>query len=711
MKRLILLLAFFVCIGITMAQNVQITGTVTSSEDGQPLPGASVFVKGTNTGTTTDFNGKYSLSVPVNAQTLVFNFIGLKTMEVSVAGRTTIDVAMEKVTQTLDEVIVVAYGTVKKTSYTGSASVVNANDIEKRQTSNVAKVLEGQVAGVQVTAASGQPGSAVSIHIRGIGSINASSEPLYVVDGMPYEGNLNTLNPNDIESMTVQKDAASNALYGSRGANGVVIITTKKGSPNKSGVFFDAKTGFNSRAVPEYSLLTDPKEYYETYWDALHNLYISNGAKYPLTSASKDLIDKLGYNITNVPDIAVIDSTTGRFNPSANILYHDDWAKEMFKQNNRQEYNLSFNGGNEKLNYLLSLGYLNDNSYIVNSGFKRYSARLSIDNTVKKWLKVGANLAYMHRTMNSPDFDPTSSVNMFYASRMVAPIYPIYAYDATGNRLYEKNGSPKYDYGLNPQRPVLSMTNPLGTQNLDKNNFVNNNFDGKGYAEITFLDDFKFKFSGNLQTFDGRNIFYYNGEYGQFMSQNGYASLTNDRTLSYTLQQVLTYTKVRDKHNILVLAAHENTNTRINYINASKNNFVLPGLVEMDNAILNPTASSGNTDYFIEGFLSNVTYSYNDRYFASFSYRRDGSSRFHKDHRWGDFGSAGIAWRISEESFLKSMTWLDNLKLKASYGIMGNDGLTNLYPYMDQYIVRNNAGQIALDLYYKGNEKTTGQGW
>ena len=709
MKKLTFaLLCLMMSIGMASAQTKQVTGTVTSAEDGEPIIGASVIVKGTTTGTVTDFDGKFELTVPSSAKTLEISYVGMTTKEEAI--KPTMKIVLETSALNLDEVMVVAYGTAKKSSFTGSAAVVKSEDLAKIQTSDITKALEGQVAGVQLTNSNGQPGEGSKIRIRGIGSINASSDPLIVVDGVPYDGDLNSINQQDVESMTVLKDAASNALYGARGANGVVLITTKKGKNGKARVSFDMKLGANSRAIPEYDIMTSPVTYYETYWTALKNQAVSLGNENPGQYASNNLIKKLGYNITNVGNTEVIDPTTGKFNPNAKIMYKDDWAKELFQSSLRQEYNLNISGASDKTSYYISLGYLDDKGYIVNSDFSRFSTRLRLEQQVNDWFKVGGNLAYAQAEQNSPDFDATSGVNMFYASRVIAPIYPIYGYDNEGNRLYEESGRPVYDYGTGTnKRPILSMSNPLGTQNLDQNKFKNENFSGNLFAEISFLKDFKLTVRGGMENYSKRQLVYQNGQYGQFVAQNGISTIQNEKTQSLNMLETLTWEHSFGLHSFNVLLGHENYQRKYEYLWGSKNNFIFPSSSELDQAISNPNTGSGTTEYNTEGYLGRIEYNYNDKYYFSASYRRDASSKFHPDNRWGNFWSLGASWRLNQENFLKDVEWIDNLKYKISYGSQGNDGLLFngeeiLYPYMDQFQVVNSAGKIAVVRNYKGNK-------
>lgn len=426
-------------IGLVNAQISKVTGNVTSEEDGLPVVGASVLVKGTTVGTVTDIDGNFTLTnVPSSAGTLVISFIGMQTQEVKVAS--IVKVVLKSDAEVLDEVMVVAYGTAKKSSFTGSASTVSAKSIEKLQVSNVSKALEGSAPGVQVAMQSGQPGSDATIRIRGIGSINSSSAPLFVVDGMPYDGSIAAINPADIESINVLKDAASTSLYGSRAANGVVMITTKKGNAQKSKVTFDARVGINSRGVPEYDIMKNPGEYMQTYWTVLKNQLGSGQA------ASEGLFGKLGYNPYDCANNAIVDANGNL--TSAKLLYRDDWEKESISNGMRQEYGLTVQGGSEKSTHFLSIGYLDDEGIISNSDYSRLSLRASGDYSVNKYIKLNGSVSYARGEQNSQAISDLSNyVNTFMFTQYVAPIYPVYAYDAQGNRLYKEDGSPIYDFG------------------------------------------------------------------------------------------------------------------------------------------------------------------------------------------------------------------------------------------------------------------------
>lgn len=725
MKKTMWLFVFLTVLGVQvgMCQARRMTGTVYNGTDNMALAGASVSLKGTQVGVATNARGKFALQVNEN-DVLVFSFVGMKTLELPVKGKSEMSVTLHAAIKSMDELIVVAYGMAPKEEYSGAISVVDESHIRKIQSSNPLSALAGVTPGIRVGELSGQPGSNVSLRIRGIGSINASCEPLIVLDGVPYDGALTSINSSDIKSMSILKDAASSAIYGARGANGVVLVTTKTGKKGVPRVTIDLKAGVNSRAVPEYDIMTSPQQYYETFWEALYNqsYYKSsaNAGKADVAQAyaSGQLIKQLGYNVYNVPDKELI-GADGKLNPNAKLgnvvpemgmLLPDNWGDKMFGKAVRQEYNASVSGGEDKANYYMSFGYLNDKGYIINSDFKRYSTRFNADYQAKSWLKVGGGAAYISADSKTPDVEASSSTNMFYVSRKVAPIYPLYVRDDNGNILYDERRFPVYDYGDRTiERPFMGMNNPLGTQALNKDEHHSDILNGKAFADITFLKDFKFTFRTGIDNENTKNVLYKNTYYGQYKDQGGLSSIYNTRKYGLTMQEILNWKKTWGHHTLDVLAGHETYNYRYSYLFGSKQNFLLPNENELAGAISNPRADSYTHEYNTEGYLTKFQYSYHNRYYFMGSYRRDASSRFHPDNRWGNFWSVSGAWILSQEKFLQDADWLDNLKFKISYGSQGNDnllhkGITNYTPYLDQYKVVNNNDQVALNLYYKGNQ-------
>jgi TonB-linked SusC/RagA family outer membrane protein len=730
MKRIAMFLAFFVLgIHLLIAQTTQITGTVTSKEDGQPLPGASVKVKGTTIGTVTDFNGKYTLSVSSDAQVLEIVFVGMVTQEVTIAGQTTINVIMEPSTVGLDEVIVVAYGTSTKQAYTGSAGIVKSEELQKRQVSNISNALAGKVAGVQLTSTSGQPGTSASIRIRGIGSMSASNSPLYVIDGVPYDGSISSINPQDIESMTVLKDAAANALYGARGANGVILVNTKRGK-GKALISIDAKWGTNRRAIPKYETFDDPALYYETYYKALYNGVAYNGgsAAEAYAFADKTLFDTdnggLGYQVYTVPAGERFMGTNFKLNPDATLGYSDgtytytpdDWYKELFDNSNlRQEYNFSVSGSSEKVNYFLSAGYLDDSGIISGSGFKRYSARSNVDYQAKKWLKVGSNINYSNVTIKAPGSQTSwgSSGNLFYLTNNIAPIYPMYVRDADGNIKKDFRGITVYDFGnsTNAKRAFMALSNPAITLKLDDYNTVNDELNTKWFANLTPINGLTITANIGVDVLNQKTNNLYNQFYGGSVASQGAVYVDAYRQFALSQQYLVSYKKSFNVHNFDILAGYESYNLKMSDFNASNSMLYSPWIAELDNAIKTPPSdlSSNTNTYSVIGYLSRIQYDYDGKYFLSASYRRDGSSRFDPSNRWGNFGSLGAAWLLTKERFLNSQPWINLLKLKISYGIQGNDNLgsTYYYGYLDQYKLSNSDGKFALSFLQKGNKDLT----
>lgn len=412
------------------AQTKQVTGIVTSAEDGQPVIGASVLVKGTSQGSITNVEGKFQLDgVSASAQTLVVSFVGMKTREVPVSEY--VEVVLESDQQVLDEVLVtVAYGTAKRSSLTGAISSVDQKQIEMRPTSSVTSALEGSTSGVQINSTYGAPGSTPDIRIRGIGTVNGSSSPLYVVDGVPFSGSIADINPADIESLSVLKDAASCALYGNRASNGVILITTKRGTAGKLSFELKVNQGIYSRGIKEYAR-TDVRQFMEASWQNLRNARISAGddpakaARY----ASENLIsEQLYLNIFNKPDKELFDAS-GRLAEGVQMLpgYADDldWYKAAIRNGYRQEYMFSGNAAGEKSDYYFSLGYLDEEGYVRNSSFDRLSARVSVNLNPVEWLKAGVNLSGSHQNSKITTGDEGASfTNAFMYCRQIAPSIP-----------------------------------------------------------------------------------------------------------------------------------------------------------------------------------------------------------------------------------------------------------------------------------------------
>lgn len=667
-------------------------------------------------------------AVGSSAKTLVVSYIGMQTVEVPV--KPSVKVFLKSNTELLDEVMVVAYGTAKKSAFTGSATVVGSEEIGKIQSSNVANALTGKVAGVQLNTSSGQPGATTpSIRVRGISSINAGNDPLIILDGAPYDGDLNNISSQDIESMTVLKDAASNALYGARGANGVIIITTKKGTSGQARVTVDAKWGSNSRATQDYNYIKSPAQYYEMYYGALKSYFVNEQGMTDAAahvSANTNMLTSgdygLGYNAYSIPQGQYLIGTNGKLNPNATLgnvvsyngqdymIMPDNWLDEAYSHGLRQEYNVSVSAGTDKSSFYASISYLNNEGITAKSDYERLTGRLKADYQVKDWLKFGANMSYTHFDANSlgEDGASNSSGNIFAYATQIAPIYPLYVRDGQGNIMKDSNGITVYDFGNNNaglSRPFLSGGNAYAANLLDTNNAEGNAMTATGFAEIRFLKDFKFTWTSGVAIDETRSTSFTNPYYGQYASSNGIPSKAHTRNLSYNHQQLLNWKRSFGSNNLEVMLGHESYRYKYYYLYASKSNVFDPTNTELAGAITENGSDSYTTDYNTEGYFARLQYDFAEKYFLSGSYRRDASSRFHPDNRWGNFWSAGAAWIISKEDFF-DVDWVDMLKVKASYGSQGNDNIGN-YLYVNTYTIVNAGGSPAANPSTMGNKDIT----
>ena len=713
---------------LTFAQERVVSGIV-SDNTGMPIPGVSVFVKGTKTGTQTDFDGKYSIKASPS-QILVFTYIGMKAKE-EPATSTTVNAKLAGDALELEGVVVVAFGTQKKSEITGAVTKIDAKALENTQASNAIQSLTGKVAGVQIQANSGQPGDAPQVRFRGLGSLSSSNAPLYVVDGIPYNGDINAIATQDIESISFLKDASSNALYGSRGANGVIILTTKKGKKGQLKVTYETKIGVNSRAVPEYDMIKDPGEYYQNVYNRIRSGLIYGGATPGAAStvASQTLISgaeySLGYNNYNVADNQVINPATGQLNPNAKLLYHDDWSKALFRDATRTEHFLSLSGSTDNLSSYLSVGYLKDNGYTVNSDFKRATVRASVDYTVNSNIKAGANLNYANTDQNAPISQVGSGTysNLFSWARNIAPIYTIYERDATGNYVTNADGSKVYDFNKSGNRPYGANLNPYATTLLNTNLNQENKFGARGYISIDFLKNFNFRYNLGYDLLSGYYLNSTTGEGGDDMGVNGRIGTASQDDYTITNQQLLSWKKTFGNHTLDILVGHESSDFTSKMLAGQKSGVTIPGLPVLSNATKYNYVDGYNDLYKIEGYFSRVTYNYKDKYFVNGSFRRDGSSVFAPESRWGNFYGLGAAWSVMKESFFPKSKVITDLKIKGSYGEQGNDNIfypantqiqhrsyfgssRNYYAYQNQYeIVPDANGNATVLQVFTANRK------
>ena len=721
---------FFAClllsVGVALAQT-QVTGTVTSAEDGQPVVGASVKVVGTNTGTITDGNGQFTLSAANNAQ-LEISYIGLKTKVVR-AGRNMNVVLDVDEDQQLDDVIVIGYGKTKRSAFTGSATEVKASEIQGHVAATATSALVGKVAGLQATSSSGAPGSAPTIRLRGFGSYSASSTPLYVVDGVPMDQGIATVNPNDIESVSVLKDAAATAIYGASGANGVILITTKKGREGKDAeVKFDARWGSNKRLIPRYKLITNPAEYYETHYRAMYNSVAYNGgtSEEAYAFADANLFDEnnggLGYQVYTVPDGEKFIGTNFKLNPNATLGYvkdgytylPDNWYDETFHSAFRQEYNASVSGSTGRLNYYAGVGFLSDGGQVENSKFKRYTGRTNVEYQAKKWLKLLTNMAYTHTDSQTPSYDADTyggSTNVFYAVNSMGAIYPLYVRDAEGN-IVKENGRTIYDANQTGVKRPGIIGNAVRDNKYDHYQSYGDIFTGQWGAIITPIEGLTLTANLAASVINTRGNKLYS-RFGSATATDGAAYVAHNRYFTVNQQYMANYHYTfADVHNFDFLLGYEQKKYTDQDLSGYGTHLYHPNIGELDNAFgpKEETNNGSSTDHLMTaGYFGRVSYDYAERYFANIDIRRDGVSKFAPHHRWGTFWGLGFAWQMNKEAFMSDLDWVDLLKLKVSYGENGNHLGMGWHAYADRYTPAYNsdAKTYTLSMTGKGNDNLT----
>ena len=666
--RFLLLMLLGIFIQHINAQTRVVSGFVTSAEDGEPLIGATVSVKGDEThGVVTDINGKYVLQIDGNDKVLVVAYLGMKTLELRVPKRNVINVELKPDAMKLDEVVVTGYGNFSKSSFTGSANTLKADMMKDIPVMSVEQKLQGMTTGVNITSSSGQPGANQSIRIRGMGSFNASSEPLFVIDGVPvtsgslstggadaaYMNNsktniMSTLNPADIENITVIKDAAAASLYGSRAANGVILITTKKGKTGRTKVQFNAAGGFSNSAV-NYRPTLNGDQRYELLYEGLYNSAVDNGMENPDEYASQEI---------------------GAYAYKPSVGY-TDWKKELLRTAVHQNYEASVSGGNERTTFFASLGYNSQEGLAKNSSLDRYSARLNMTQKVGDIAEVGGNFMFsqLNQEMNE---ERTSAINPYYC--IAVTMNPsMVVRDENGEYTGAYPGT-----SLNPLRDILT----------DYNRTRMTRMFSTGYAQIEPVKGLKFKetlsYDYNIQK-DSR---YYNplsaaGPKSVSVAQSAkgfieYGKLLSSTTVNYA--NTFAY-----KHHLDVLAGYEVESYAFDKASGERSNMPSDQLFEPDNGAVLMSFISSTQDYRLISYLSRLNYDFDDRYYIAGSYRRDGSSRLSPENRWGNFWSVSGMWHISNEKFMKPIKHvLNDLKIRASYGVNGNQP-TSLYGYMGLY--------------------------
>jgi TonB-linked SusC/RagA family outer membrane protein len=694
MLSYVFLLAFTAMVS---GQEKQISGTVTSASDGLPLPGANVIVKGTSKGVQTDFDGKYVLKAD-SGQTLVFSYLGLRTKEVVVGTQSVINVQMEEDAQSLQEVIVTAYGTSTKEAFTGSASVVKAEDLAIRTVTSPIAAIEGRATGVQFTSAQG-PGSSPGIIIRGVGTLNGDTDPLYIVDGIQYEGSLNTINQEDIESFTILKDAASTSLYGSRAANGVVIITTKSGKKGGTQVNASMQYGLVSASQWQFYDELTPGQYYETMWEALKNSSAGGG---DAAFASANIKTSLGYNPFNVPDDQIV-GTDGRLNPNAQVIYQSlDWYDLLSRTGVRQNYNVNVSGGGEDHKVFFSASYLEEESFVVTSGYDRLTTRLNAEFDVSKKITIGGSANLAIEEFTAPSSAGTGSiVNPFGFAKNIGSIYPVYVNDLNGNIVRDVFGNPIFDSGEGfPEynigsRPISQGRHALQELFLNDERDLNNTYGFRFFTDVEILEGLNVRINYGRDINDGVQKQYENAVIGDAQPDGRYGEERFRRQVE-NFNQIITYRKNFGDHNLEVTAGHESFDRTFTSNEGLATIQAANGIFEFDNFSNIVNLGGSSTRKSIEGYFSRVNYNYNNKYYISGSVRRDGSSVFSRDARWGTFYSVGGSWRIDQENFLKNSKTINQLKLRASYGEVGNDDLNDFFLSQARFSITSNAADPAI---------------
>lgn len=748
-KRLITTLLVLLTIGVQAFAQSAVSGKVTD-EAGEPCVGANVLIKGTTTGTMTDLDGNYSLTDVRKGAILVFSSIGYTSQEVRLGSSSVVNVVLKSDADFLNEVVIVGYGTAKRKDLTGSLTQIDNKLIASQNSSSATKALEGAVPGIVYASVDGQPGNDAGLRVRGLGSTNVgASNALVIIDGVPAQGDnpLSNMNQEDIASITVLKDAASTAIYGSRGANGVILVTTKRGGSGRTKISFQARAGWNTVGSYKVGQVDNAAGIYEYLWQSIYNSYRYgvNGAGPALNKetgeyytnignpnvshdaaaefASQHLFNYIGLNDSfgrnmlgnymayNVPGAtytpdgtgssasstmtgAYLVGTDGKINPNASLLYDDTYADALLKTGFRQQYDLSASGGSDKEDHYLSLGYLTDPSYVPNSRFERITGRANINVNLFKWLKVGANVGY---TRSRTNYQGTywaarnSGSNQGNITRYVnghTPIVPFYAHDAEGNYIYDKNGDRVRNYLYNSTYSPLGQTgNNYGSTDImyamdnDIREDLTSTLNTRTYIEIPFLDHFTFRTDFAYDKINRTTTVYYNGTTGRAASMGGYFGKRMNDIEVMNLQHRLTYNQDFGKHHVDAMALFEDSDWEQQTVNWGSADEFIPGFLAAGNFVGRyygagsaPTPGYGHDIERMRSWLGRANYIFADKYYVSGSVRRDGSSKFRKENRWGTFWSVGAGWRFTEESFMQDLrdSWLNNGKLRASYGVIGN---------------------------------------
>ncbi|MBB1138373.1 TonB-dependent receptor [Myroides sp. WP-1] len=672
---------------IALAQQVTVTGVV-REKNGESLPGVSVYVQNTTQGVQTDLNGTYSLTVNTGDK-LQFDYIGFQSQVIQVTNQTTVDITLLEDAVNLDDIVIVAYGTQKQKAVVGAISQIKSDVLDKQVATSVVSALQGTVAGVNIIQSSSQPGESPTIRVRGIGSINASADPLIILDGAPYSGNLNSISADQIEAINVLKDASSTALYGSRGANGVILIQTKMGKRHSDpAVQVKLSSGVAFDAVQTHKVL-DSKDYTTYLWEGRKNnnhYILGQEESLARKNASDGLVSYFGYNPfgTNQP----VDYN-GNWTVKDPLLWETDWKKELQRnQAFRNEYNFNIGGGSDRTTYFLAANYLNQDGMIKTANFERTTVRLNLESQINNWLQVGANSAYAVSNQNYPTQSGTnlySPMNWIYA---MPRVFPVYKRDGKGQLVYDASGDSIFDYGnasskeSNSVRPIMSGENAVGI--LYNNSTINrrSSLNWNGFAKVDLAEGLYFKSNLSYEKYDFNVKEYNNAQYGQASSVQGRVQKSKDTSETINFINAIHYDKAVGDHHFSVDGITEAYRFKQDLFQASSTGY-LPGNAEIGSGTALERIEGYEVEDRLTSYLGRVSYDYNNTYFVEGSFRRDSSTRFDKSVRTGNFYSIGGSWIISSENFLAQSSVINLLKLRTSYGELGNNNLKDKYfPYL-----------------------------
>ena len=679
----ILTLVLIAVFQVTLAQQV-VTGSVTS-QDGMPLPGATVVIKGTSSATTADFDGNYTIAAK-SGDVLVISYVGYSAAEVTVDGATAN--ATLSSSNDLDEVIVVGYGSQDKKSLVHAVETVSSEELEKIQATSITQALQGTVSGVTVLTTGGVPGAGQTIRIRGIGSINASASPLIIVDGAIWAGGLNSIPQEQVESISVLKDASA-AIYGSRGSNGVIIITTKKGKKNAKGTFtFSSNYGTQSEAVDLHETL-DIDTFSKYFFEA-----IVNNNQYELgqtnadarANASASFVENLKYNPYGTGSVSPIDANGNLVGPA---LWNTDWYGALVNTSARRvDHNITYSGGSDKTNYFFGMNYLNQEGQVNTTWFDRISVRANIDTDVTDKFSMGLNMSFNNTVNNTPTQSGNAYQSIIQWIYTVPNFYPIYERNVDGSLALDSAGNRVYDYGtgtdfVNAQRSILTNENAVGSLDYYVNENNSYNFNTSSYMNYEFNDNLNFKTTlvYGRDTFDGFSYDHY--LYGNAQSVNGRVSQDRNIVTTVSSNQQISYTNTFGKSNLELDGIYENYALKVSSMGAQGTGF-LPNVLVLNGSTTPEDVSGSISEERLESFIARVRYNYDEKYYFEGSFRRDGSTRFAKDVRWGDFFSLAGSWVISSEDAF-NVKGIDLLKARVSYGEIGNNRGIGYFPYMQLF--------------------------